>query len=84
MSTDTKVMIGTVLAILVGSFCVVFLVAERRELEVRKTSPNTWVVYDPDYHPEEHVGRTCPTEGREIANIIEDEDSGRVVSVVCR
>lgn len=71
-------------AVLVCAFFAALIVKSvDYEVEVTRTSPNTWHIHDPDNEPEKHLGRTCATEGKAIAQVQSVGDDYSDLNVVC-
>lgn len=50
------------------------------DVEVTKTSENTWEVYDvDDYHPGRYIDRTCETEDKQVRSVARTDDDKIVV-----
>lgn len=52
-------------------------------LEVKRTSENTWRIYDPDSDPELYVDRTCETEGKVVVQLQTPGEAYEYINVVC-
>ena len=52
-------------------------------LEVKRTSENTWRIYDPDSDPELYIDRTCETEGKVVVQLQTPGEAYEYINVVC-
>jgi len=52
-------------------------------VDIRKTSDNTWTIYDPDSQPDAYLDKTCQTQGREVLAITAPGEAYQWLYVTC-
>lgn len=51
--------------------------------EVRKTSSNTWTIYDPEGYPDHYINRTCQSDGKLVASLTAPGEAYDWIYVTC-
>jgi hypothetical protein len=82
---------NTILSVLFIAVCVCFVVGfviavaapGHFEHHVKKTSPNTWYIDDPNNAPEKWIGQTCASEGKKVLQVQSPGGSYDSLNIVC-